>query len=79
MQGKVITFLAAGISDDNFPQKVRETYFATKERHWFFQANIMMDLDMQKSIFIFMIMIMIMIYELLRKILGKVRKIMKKN
>ena len=57
-QGKVITFLAAGISDDNFAQKVRETYFATKERHWFFQANIMMDLDMQKGT------IMIMIYDL---------------
>ena len=35
----------------------------------------MMDLDMQKSAF----MIMIMIYELLRKILGKVRKDMKIN
>ena len=34
-----------------------------------------MDLDMQKSTFFFTIMI----YELLRKILGKVRKVMKKN
>ena len=34
-----------------------------------------MDLDMQKSTFI----IMIIIYELLRKILGKVRKVMKIN
>ena len=35
----------------------------------------MMDLDMQKSTFFFTIII----YELLRKILGKVRKVMKKN
>ena len=33
-------------------------------------GNYMMDLDMKKSI---------MVYELLRKILGKVRKVMKKN
>ena len=29
MQGKAITFLSAGISGDNFPQKVRESYFST--------------------------------------------------
>ena len=46
-------------------------YFATKERNWSSQANIMMDLDVQKGTF--------MTYELLRKILEKVRKVMKIN
>ena len=50
-------------------------HFATKGRYWSFQANITMDLDMQKGTF----MIMIMIYELLRRILGKVRRVMKIN